>query len=75
MCDNVGDWVMTLGQTPHHRPPDTHSSRGEITGRMLATLHIHLPPWVKMKAPHIGTRARVRQSADRSGAGKRGCSG
>lgn len=21
MCGNVGDWVETLGQTPHHRPP------------------------------------------------------
>lgn len=36
MCSNVGVWVMTLGQTLHHRPPDTHSSLEEITASMLA---------------------------------------
>ena len=66
MCGNVGDWVMMLGQTPHHRPPDTHSSLGEITGSMLATLHIHLPPWAKMKALHIGTCAKMQQSSNKA---------
>lgn len=40
MCCNVGDSVMMLGQTLHHRPPDTHSSLGEITGSVLATPHM-----------------------------------
>lgn len=62
MCSNVGVWVMTLGQTPHHRPPDTHSSLGEITASMLAKLHIHLPPWAKMKALRISTCAKTRRN-------------
>lgn len=62
MCSNVGVWVMMLGQTPHHRPPDTHSSLGEITASMLAKLHIHLPPWAKMKALHISTCAKTRRN-------------
>lgn len=53
---------MTLGQTPHHRPPDTHSSLGEITASMLAKLHIHLPPWAKMKALRISTCAKTRRN-------------
>lgn len=44
MCGIVGGWVMMLGQTLHHRPPDIHSSLGEITASTLATLHIHLQP-------------------------------
>lgn len=65
MCGNVGNWVMMLGQTPHHRPLDTHSSLGEITGSILA-LHIHLPPWAKMKALHISTRAKIQQSTNKT---------
>lgn len=61
MCGNVGDWVMMLGQTPHRRPPDTHSSLGEITGSMLASLHIHSPPWAKMKAAHRSAHAGTHQ--------------
>lgn len=65
MCGNVGDWVMMQGQTPHHRLPDTHSSLGEITGSMLATLHIHLPPWANMKALHISTLAKIQQCSNK----------
>lgn len=44
MCDEVGDWEMMLGQTPHNRPPDIHSSLEEIIGMTIATPQIHLPP-------------------------------
>lgn len=57
---------MMLGQTLHHRPPDTHSSLGEITGSMLATLHIHLPPWAEMKELHISICAKLKQSTNKT---------